>query len=338
MKHRATEIFLLKRILDDPTYASFSFGNLPSLTTPHDRVYDFTHFYPDKFSYTIPSLKRKWDNPELLRQSKVAPFNDFPCCGFYVPVFSARAIAALRAFLEPNGELLPVRTTRGQYMAYQTRTIADGILNVSKTVGDFRKDVSLFSDITKYAFYKSKLGGLTIFRVREDPSRVLVSNVFKDAVERNGLNGFNLVKVWPHPKPSDVAAEKRKRNRQRKIYVDGKMRDRQEETAILILPLESKTPSASEQKAIDRLRSTLNHRLVLKHPGDEYYGSTEGYELSRSKYRLLISCPDVDRLLGHLAPTLRRLKWPSLMTVAKRNGQFWDDKATESVVNLNELG
>ncbi|WP_442511338.1 imm11 family protein [Novipirellula sp. SH528] len=327
----------MKPILNDPTYEGFGFGDAPSLTTPHRRVYDFTHFYPTKFNYTIPSLKRKWDNPVLDEQDKVAPFNDFPCCDFYVPVFSARAVDVLREFLAPNGELLPVRTSRGQYMAYQTRAIAEGILNVSRTVGDLRDNVPLFSDITKYAFYKSKLGGLTIFRVREDPSPVLVTNAFKDAVERNGLNGFNLIRVWPHPTPREAAAEKQKRKQRSKIKINGKMRGRQEKTIILILPLKDKAPSASEQKAIDRLRAILNERLVLKHPGDEYYGSTEGYELSKRRYRLLISCPDADWLLGHLARSIRGINWGVPITVAIRDSEFWDSGAPESVIDLNGI-
>ena len=106
-------------------------------------------------------------------------------------MFSQRAVNVLRDFLEPNGELLPLTTKRGKYYAYQTLTVADGVLNVAKTRGEILK-APMFGDITTYSFYKSKLEGLTIFRVREHPSRVLVTTAFKERVEANGLLGFGL--------------------------------------------------------------------------------------------------------------------------------------------------
>jgi hypothetical protein len=127
-------------------------------------------------------------------ESGVTAQNDYPCVEFHVPMFSESAVQSLRAFLEPNGELLPVRSTVGNFFAYQARTIVDNLLDSKKTVGDhMAPDSPIFYDIKKYAFKRYAKPLPQIFRIRENPSPVLVTSEFKKTVLAKKLKGFSFL-------------------------------------------------------------------------------------------------------------------------------------------------
>ena len=50
------------------------------------------------------------------------PFNDYPCLELIIPVFSKRAVDALGTMLTENGELLPLKSKMGEYLAYNCLT------------------------------------------------------------------------------------------------------------------------------------------------------------------------------------------------------------------------
>ncbi len=41
------------------------------------------------------------------------------------------------------------------------------------------------------------IGNHAVFRLREDPASIIVTDRFKDRVEKAGLNGFFFAKIWP---------------------------------------------------------------------------------------------------------------------------------------------
>lgn len=185
-------LYRLSTVLDDPEFETFGW-DLPSLTGAPRRTYDFTHFGFTELDYEIPSLRKSWDTPKMTYEDGVTSSNDFPCCEFHVPVFSNAAAKSLRDMLEPNGELLPVRSTVGKFFAFQSRTLVDGLIDPSKTTGDRMYPGSpIFYNIEKYAFRRLPKIIPPIFRLRENPSPILVTLEFADRVRAEGLRGFDF--------------------------------------------------------------------------------------------------------------------------------------------------
>ena len=297
------------------------------------RTYDFTNFYPDHFDYEIPRLAGLWDYPEM--ENEVHAFDDFPGWGFQIPVFSSRAINVLVDLLEANGEILPIRTSRGDYSAYQTLTIADGVLDVANTKGNWTSACpGMFSDIGTYCFHGSGLDELSIFRVREHPSRVLVTSTFKDRVDGNGLNGFRMKQVWPVLSREERIRERKQQSKRSKIEINGRLKDYQAHTVVIHLPIDGDSPSAAEEEKIGAIRKQLNDDLVLDALDSPYFGSVAGYEQGDSTHRLLLTCPDADRLIDRIAPILRSLDWPSQIRISRRSRPIWWDGAKDKFVEI----
>ena len=308
------QIYRLRPILDDPRYQGFGW-ELPGLTNEHGRTYDFTHFFPTSDSFKVPSLKRKWDTPTFTHQENVSPFNDFPCCDFHVPVFSQRAAEVLRNFLEPNGELLPVNAKYGTYFAYQTMTIADGVLNKSKTEGipldEFPQG---FFDISVYSFFKTKLDEYSVFRVREKPSEILVSEEVKIQAEANRLLGFFFDPIWS----SDGGAMDG-------IKLDKKRSEKaQSKTLVLHLAMSDDSVTKSERAKIRRLRRKLNDDIVVRDVEEEYVGSLAGEEIEDGWIKIFMPCPEPEILLERIRNTLT-----SFVAMKKRlslrDAPYWVD-------------
>lgn len=122
-----TSVYVLSKILDNPLFEGFGFVSDKPVRNTLRRSADFL---PDD----VKTMKRKWTAPILSSlwtpqevQGRVNSFNDFPCIMMDIPAFSARAVRALKDYLEPNGELLPLVSDIGEYYAYNTRTIVDAL-------------------------------------------------------------------------------------------------------------------------------------------------------------------------------------------------------------------
>lgn len=79
------------------------------------------------------------------------------------------------------------------------------LINIIRVIDciDYEKSVvKLFSDGTimcfkKYAFIESKVSGLDLFKIKDEPVRMpFVSDEFKNAVDAAGLEGFKFKLVW----------------------------------------------------------------------------------------------------------------------------------------------
>ncbi len=112
-------------------------------------------------------LKDTWKEPAVV--GRVGAYNDFPCINMYYPAFSQRACDALRDLLEPNGELLPIRSNVGvKYYFYNITTVVDA-LAVEKCDVFWLKPGVTAGEIEVYAFHREKLAGLSIFYLYEFP-------------------------------------------------------------------------------------------------------------------------------------------------------------------------
>src|SRR5262249_12886566 len=101
-------------------------------------------------------------------------------------------------FLEPNGELLPVLSSVGEYYAYNITTVVDVLDHLRSDIIWYDENHDIALRIRRYECIPEKLAGLSIFRVVEMPSTTFVNQVFVDRVRQHGLQGFDFPRLWPH--------------------------------------------------------------------------------------------------------------------------------------------
>jgi hypothetical protein len=153
-------------------------------------------------SWTVTRMASIW-TPQLVA-GRVDPREDYPCVNLTIPAFSRRAVDALRDFLEPNGELLPLVSSVGEYYAYNITTVAD-ILDHEKSDIEWPPANRVIArQIRHYECISEKLAGLSIFRIVEQPHWTLVHQVFVDRVRQHRLNGFDFIRLYPLPDGTSV--------------------------------------------------------------------------------------------------------------------------------------
>lgn len=162
-------------------------------------------FYPDDIKsrqWTIRKIAHLW-RPRTVRELPHKHTNDFPYVDFFIPTFSGRAVEALREFLEPNGELLPLRCDTGTYYLYNVLTVIDALDHEKSEIdwmGYLSHQTKVVADnILRYEFHAERIANASIFRIVERPVDYYVTQPFVDRVLAAGLQGFNLKKVWPLP-------------------------------------------------------------------------------------------------------------------------------------------
>lgn len=193
-------LYKLECVTDDPEFEGFASVREKSLRNKGRLGFDFS---PDDIptkgrGWTVTPLAPIWTPQPVV--GRVKPHNDYPCVNLGIPAFSRRAVDALRDMLEPNGELLPLVSSVGEYFAFNVTTVAD-------VLDHQRSDIEWFSTgprdiarhIRRYECIPEKLTGLSIFRLVEKPSSTFVTQVFVDRVRQHGLQGFHFTRLWPLP-------------------------------------------------------------------------------------------------------------------------------------------
>jgi hypothetical protein len=341
-------VYYLQPIVDDPRYEGFAFVRKESI---RGKVFNGCSridwdFGPDDLktqgrAWTVPPLAPFWTPQPVI--GRVRAFNDYPCVDLLIPAFSRRAVDALRDFLEPNGELLPLVSDVGEYFAYNVTTVADaldeGKSEIAWLDGDKRTIDRIF-DILRYEFLPEQLTGLSIFLLVEMGSKAFVTQEFVDRAQEHQLQGFNFVKLWPlpegvrHPGLLDFAKKKpptKKQPTKKKDAVSIKGN-----TVVLRLPTAKAKPSKAETtllaKFMDELDALLYDPVAKK--DSAYAGSLEGNDVVDGELRLFLTCPDADTLVDKLRPWLRALSWEGGVKVLKRYGEFVDADCREEYVDL----
>jgi hypothetical protein len=124
-----------------------------------------------------------------------APLPDFAAVGV-LPAFSVRAAEALLPLLQPNGELLPLRHRRAEYMLYNVTTVAHVLDEGASAVTRFTGSGRVMS-VERFMFDSVAVQNLHVFRIPQLlRGHMFVTDAFVGAVEANRLTGFNLVPVW----------------------------------------------------------------------------------------------------------------------------------------------
>ncbi len=242
--------------------------------------------------------------------------------GMMIPAFSRRAADALRDYLEPNGELLPLIHPAGEYYAYNCTRIAE-VLDHENSKGLWsRLDPRLALDIEYFSIFPERLAGLTIFRMRELPNIVFVTTPFVDRVREHGLNGFHFAKVWPWPPGTNYRLEDKKNcqadTRFRTAHGDV---DIKAQSLVLCFPLAGAKLSGDEKKRIADVEDEIDAQLFTPTLDTPYFGSLEGKKTAKGVTKLYLSCPDADALFRKLEPWLNALVWqPRPMVVVRTVG------------------
>lgn len=112
-----------------------------------------------------------------------------------LPIFTERAVSALRGVIEQTGELLPVECSEEALYGFNVTTVLEDALDVEHTEAGRFSDGSL-AHITKYAFHAGAVRDLLVFRVKQQPSDIYVTDAFIGLVERATLKGFAFKSVW----------------------------------------------------------------------------------------------------------------------------------------------
>jgi hypothetical protein len=143
-------------------------------------------------------------------ETKIFPVGDCPFVhGFYVePVFSERAVEALRDLLQSNGELLPLLCDEGTYHVFNTTTVVDALDEQRSEFKPLQElDPDLFwkappdeMGITRHEFFSDKVADLSIFRIPFGSNYAenypLVTDRFVQRVAASGLKGFEFQLLW----------------------------------------------------------------------------------------------------------------------------------------------
>ncbi len=315
----ASTVYTLEGIVDDPKYEGFGCPNFPNGTPK----------VINSRGWRVVRLARNWIPLEV--KGRVRKFNDYPTVNGIYPAFSARAVDALRDFLEPNGELLPLKSSVGPYFAYNTTTIAD-VLDQRHSEFNWLKKPVIAGMIHRYAFKRRAIENLSIFRIPEDAVTICVTDRFARRAEEHGLQGLNFIKVWPFPEGvSWMQVDKAQWSRQLSAGLPKGQTVKGNTLVIRLWLADAKSKgSAAEKKAIDKIMDQLDAVLVDLDSAAPVVGSLEGHDYGvPGECRLFISCPDVDALLDKLRPTLKGLDWPTGFALLKRYGPYRDFDAPE---------
>ena len=114
-----------------------------------------------------------------------------------MPVFSSCAVEALGEFLYPNGELLPVISSNGEYYFYNITTVSK-CLDAQRCDSVFMKGFEASAlDISKYVFFEDQVKDLAVFRVYQSPRDVFVNSEFVERAIEADLKGLKFLKVAP---------------------------------------------------------------------------------------------------------------------------------------------
>ena len=327
------EVFLLTSGTDHPLYGRLSFGLQPSLFGNEYLFEDFAGSNVGKLNWTPNRFSSVWTPKQA--SGPVSSYNDYPADGHLVSFFSPKAVEALREYLEPNGELLPVETAVGPYFAYNILTKSTALdLSRSKatfgTPGEGEKETAYGVD--RYEFDEAKLEGHTVFRLREYPPAVFVTDVFKQRAESAGLKGMFFCKVWPlAPNEEWVMLRKKQRRRIKEETVSLRAN-----TVILRLKIAKKEASEKESEAAEEIAADLGEFLAVEHNKsiEDFVGMVSNIDETRGAIRIVLVTPNADRLAEIVVPRISAAKWKGGIELIKHYGDFEDDSAKQRKVTI----
>lgn len=147
----------------------------------------------------------EWQPLEIMAvdtDDELASLGDHALLGT-IPVFSERAVAALKDVLETHGELLPLIYSRQPYFAFNVTRIVDGLDEERSRVKRFSS--GRIMSVDEFVFTAEHLGGHQIFRIPQLlRAFVFVTDAFVERVRNSNLQGFHFRTVWHEGAPQRI--------------------------------------------------------------------------------------------------------------------------------------
>ncbi|OXI30491.1 hypothetical protein CFB89_25370 [Burkholderia sp. AU16741] len=107
-------------------------------------------------------------------------------------VFSDRALDVLAPVLRDSGEILQVEAPIKDMFGFHVTRVIENALDIDASKFKVYPQATVFN---KIFILKSRIEGADIFRLKESPATVLVSERFRGLVEQNKLKGFDFGEV-----------------------------------------------------------------------------------------------------------------------------------------------
>lgn len=146
-------------------------------------------------SFDGRSKKINWKPIKVKRMYK-REFSNTPGFSPHIPVFDKAAVDILEDLVEDNAEILPLDCKEGTFFAINVTNIVDCINYGESEYKTFSNSNRIMRFI-KYAFYKEKVEGHTIFKVKDwELKRPFVSDEFRKRVIDSNLIGFKFELAW----------------------------------------------------------------------------------------------------------------------------------------------
>ncbi|WP_149497469.1 imm11 family protein [Roseiconus lacunae] len=332
------ELFSLKFEYDDPRFSQFSFPeDAPSYFGNPHLSKDFDSDNAGKLDWNPHKLADVWEPQKVI--GDVAGFCDYPTVD-NKPAFSARAVAVLRDLLEPCGELLPLLTPIGEYFAFNIQVVSDALdrERSNASLGDPGSSKETAFGIKHFIFNESLLGDHAIFRVREYPPMVVVSDQFKTRAEDAGLNGLHFAKIWPYA--ADESWDDIDRQLSRKRKREGKLAELRGQSVEIKLTI-SDEPKDYDEPTEEQYRNAFALADKIKSAFSKLGADTGGFmgtvssvDPGEQGFSINIVCPDAQEAFQVCEPILRSTKWPFPMDVIIVPGNPYDRKVKPQIIEI----
>ncbi len=145
--------------------------------------------YEQYYDDTFPHVWR----PIVVEIERRSKSSDFPSLSGHDLIFSEKAWQILQPLIEKSVELLPLKCDSGHYSVIKVVDVVD-CLDYSRAKLKRFSSSGRVMKIESYAFKDECIGDRNIFQLPE-PKTILVSQAFKDCIEKNGLKGLIFQQV-----------------------------------------------------------------------------------------------------------------------------------------------
>jgi len=162
------------------------------LIMPDGNLYEFAR----RFN-RVP-IERSYANEKISvdPDTRSFPKGDYPSLIPNVPIFSHRALLALRDLLDANGDIFPVVIEGEEYYFFSVTRVINALDQLASEIVRF-DDSSEILNIRSHSFFRKKLSGAIIFTVPQASDMdVFVTDAFVKRVHAAGLKGFWFPIIW----------------------------------------------------------------------------------------------------------------------------------------------
>jgi Immunity protein family (Imm11) len=173
------KVYLLRADSDHYESVSMASGDL----------YEFARRFNGK------PMKKLGKDARIKKDPRRVPKGDSPSLIPGVPIFSQRAVEALRDLLEANGELFPTKINSENYFIFNVTHVADVLDEPNSELSRFKDGRVFYIDC--YSFVAKELKGLSVFKIPQMVvGDVYVTDAFVERADSAGLKGFWFLPVW----------------------------------------------------------------------------------------------------------------------------------------------